>query len=206
MMEQKNENDFLVLKNYCNLLLDLGLNFSFSQEDNLKLKPGKIEKNFKNIKDIDSYIEKWKIKNDFQLILRNSNMSSKILLLLSEENKFINFDQFKINQPELLEKMFISIGKNIENFFIINIDFKRMKESHINKVKEILEQYIMILKPKILIDMRSENLNKFFVVDKHNLNYKYFKIPSVSNIIKNQSLKRDAWLQLKLLKVKLNES
>ena len=206
MMEQKNENDFLVLKNYCNFLLDLGLNFSFSQEDNLKLKPGKIEKNFKNIKDIDSYIEKWQIKNDFQLILRNSNISSKILLLLSEENKFINFDQFKINQPELLEKMFISIGKNIENFFIINIDFKRMKESHINKVKEILEQYIMILKPKILIDMRSENLNKFFVVDKHNLNYKYFKIPSVSNIIKNQSLKRDAWLQLKLLKVKLNES
>ena len=205
MMEQKNENDFLILKNYSNFLLDLGLNFSFSEENDLKIKSSKREKNFKNIRDIDNYIEKWQIKNDLQLILRNNNMSSKFFLLLSEENKFINFDQFKKNQPELLEKMFTSIGENIDNFFIINIDFKRMKESHINKIKEILELYFIILCPEILIDMCSEDLNKFFVVDKLNLNYKYFKIPSVSNIIKNQSLKRDAWSQLKLLKVKLNE-
>ena len=38
------------------------------------------------------------------------------------------------------------------------------------------------------------------------INFDYIKIPSVSNIIKNQSLKRDAWSQLKLLKVKINES
>ena len=205
MMEQKNENDFLILKNYSNFLLDLGLNFSFSEENDLKIKPSKKEKNFKNIRDIDNYIEKWQIKNDLQLILRNNNMSSKFFLLLSEENKFINFDQFKKNQPELLEKMFTSIGENIDNYFIINIDFKRMKESHTNKIKEILELYFIILCPEIFIDMCSEDLNKFFVVDKLNLNYKYFKIPSVSNIIKNQSLKRDAWSQLKLLKVKLNE-
>ena len=204
-MEQKNENDFLMLKNYSNFLLELGLNFSFSQENDLKTKPSKIEKNFKNIKDIDIYIENWQIENDFQLILRNSNMSSKICLLLSEENKFTNFDQFKKNQPELWEKMFTSIGENIDDFFIINIDFKRMKESHMNKIKEILHLYLKILSPKILIDMCSEELNNFFMVDKLNLNYKYFKIPSVSNIIKNQSLKRNAWSQLKLLKVKLNE-
>ena len=51
----------------------------------------------------------------------------------------------------------------------------------------------------------SENLGKFFEVNKLNLNCDYFKIPAVSNIIKNQSLKRDAWTQLKLLKVKLDE-
>ena len=28
-MEQKNENEFLILKNYSNFLLDLGLNFTF---------------------------------------------------------------------------------------------------------------------------------------------------------------------------------
>ena len=44
--------------------------------------------------------------------------------------------------------------------------------------------------------------NKF----KLNLNFDYFKIPSVSNIMKNQSLKREAWVELKLLKAKLNES
>ena len=204
-MEQKNENDFLMLKNYSNFLLELGLNLSFSQENDLKTKLSKIEKNFKNIKDIDRYIEKWQIENDFQLILRNSNMSSKIFLLLSEENKFTNFDQFKKNQPELWEKMFTSIGENIDDFFIINIDFKRMKESHMNKIREILNLYVIILSPKILIDMCSEESNNFFMVDNLNLNYKYFKIPSVSNIIKNQSLKRNAWSQLKLLKVKLNE-
>ena len=204
-MEQKNENDFLILKNYTYFLLDLGLNLSFSKDNDLKIKPRTIEKNFKNIRDIDSCIKKWQIKNDFQLILRNSNMSSKIFLLLSEENQFINFDQFKKNQPELLEKMFASIGENIDNFFIINIDFKRIRESHINKIKEILELYIKVLSPKILIDMCSENLSNFFVVDKLNLNYKYFKFPSVSNIIKNKSLKQDAWSQLKLLKAKLDE-
>ena len=205
-MEQKNENDFLSLKNYSNFLLDLGLNFSFSQENDLKIKPGKIEKNFKNIRDIDNYIENWQVKNHFQLILRNNNVSSKIFLLLSEENKFMNFDQFKKNQPELLDKMFNSIGEKLDNFFIINIDFKKTQQSYIKKIIEILELYLITLCPKILIDMCSEDLNKFFVADKFNLNYKYFKIPAISNIIKNQSLKRNAWSQLKLLKVKLSES
>ncbi len=205
MMEQKNENEFLLLKNYSNFLIDLGLNISFSQENYLKIKHRNIEKNFKSIKEIDSYIKEWQIKNDFQLILRNRNMSSKFVLLLSEKNKFINFDQFKKSQPDLLEKMFASIGEKIDNFFIINIDFERMNESHINKIKKILTQYFIILDPKIFINMCSNDLNKFFVLDKLNLNFEYFRIPSVSQIIKNQSLKREAWSQLKLLKVKLNE-
>ena len=204
-MEQKNENEFLILKNYSNFLVDLGLNISFFQEKESKEKHSKIVKDFKCIKDIDNYIIDWQIKNDFQLILRNINVSSKIFLLLSEENKFIDFDQFKKNQPELLEKMFTSIGENIDNFFIINIDFARIKESHIDKIKEILKLYLTILSPKIFIDMSSDYLNKLFVVEKLNLNFNYFKIPSVSSIIKNQSLKRNAWSQLKLLKVKLNE-
>ena len=204
-MEQKNENEFLMLKNYSNFLVDLGLSISFFQQDELEKKHSKVEKNFKSIRDIDSYVKEWQIKNNFQLILRNINMSSKVLLLLSEENKFIDFDQFKKNQPELLEKMFTSIGENIDNFFIINIDFARIKESHKDKIKEILKLYLTILSPKIFIDMSSDYLNNLFAVKKLNLNFNYFKIPSVSSIIKNQSLKRNAWSQLKLLKVKLNE-
>ena len=204
-MEEKNENEFLMLKNYSNFLLDLGLSVSFFQQDELEKKNSKVEKNFKCISDIDRYVKEWQIKNNFQLILRNINMSSKVFLLLSEENKFIDFDQFKKNQPELLEKMFTSIGENIDNFFIINIDFARIKESHIDKIKEILRLYLTILSPKIFIDMSSDYLNKLFALKKLNLNFNYFKIPSVSIIIKNQSLKRNAWSQLKLLKVKLNE-
>ena len=204
-MEEKNENEFLMLKNYSNFLVDLGLSISFFQQDELEKKYSKVEKNFKSISDIDRYVKEWQIKNNFQLILRNINMSSKVLLLLSEENKFIDFDQFKKNQPELLEKMFTSIGENIDNFFIINIDFARIKESHKDKIKEILKLYLTILSPKIFIDMSSDYLNKLFAVKKLNLNFNYFKIPSVSSIIKNQSLKRNAWSQLKLLKVKLNE-
>ena len=79
-----------------------------------------------------------------------------------------------------------------------------MKESHIKTIKEILKLYFTILAPKIFINMSSDELNKFIVADKLNFNFNYFKIPSVSNIIKNQSLKRDAWTQLKLLKEKLN--
>ena len=72
-MEQKNENEFLKLKNYSSFLFDLGLNVSFFQEKDIEVEQGKIEKKFKNIEDIDHYIKEWQIKNDFQLILRNKN-------------------------------------------------------------------------------------------------------------------------------------
>ena len=32
-MEEKNENEFLMLKNYSNFLVDLGLSVSFFQQD-----------------------------------------------------------------------------------------------------------------------------------------------------------------------------
>ena len=94
-MEQKNENEFLKLKNYSSFLLDLGLNVSFPQENDIGLQQNKIEEKFKTIKDVDNYIKEWQIKNDFQLILRNKNISSKNILLLSERNTFINFNQPK---------------------------------------------------------------------------------------------------------------
>ena len=204
-MKQKNENELLVLKNYSNFLVDLGLNISFFQEYDFKIKQSKIEKNHKSIQDLDNYVKEWQIENNFQLILRNYNMSSKLLLLLSEENNFKNFDQFKKNQPELLEKMFASIGHDIDDFCVINIDFEKMTESYLNKIKEILKLYFEILNPKIFIDMYSDDLSKIFKIEDFDSNFDYIKIPSVSNINKNQSLKRDAWSQLKLLKVKINE-
>mgnify|MGYP001488823079 CR=1 FL=1 len=140
-MEQKNENEFLKLKNYSSFLLDLGLNVSFSQENDIGLEQNKIEEKFKTIEDVDNYIKEWQIKNDFQLILRNKNISSKNILLLSERNSFINFDQPK-KKPELLDKMFLSIGQNIDEFFIINIDIEKLMENHISKIDKILELYL----------------------------------------------------------------
>ena len=49
-MEQKNENEFLMLKNYNNFLMDLGLNISFSVENDIKIKQSKLELNPKNVK------------------------------------------------------------------------------------------------------------------------------------------------------------
>ena len=205
-MEQKNENEFLMVKNYTNFLVDLGLNISFSKKKYLKIKQSKIEENFKSIKDVDNFVKEWQIKNNFQLVLRNYNISSKNILLLSEETNSTNFDHFKKNQPKLLEKMFISIGKHIDEFFIINIDLAKMEKNNFEKINEILKLYFTILRPKIFIDMCSDELNRYLNVYKNNLNFNYFKIPSVSNIIKNQRLKREAWSNLKLLKVKLDAS
>ena len=126
-MERKNENEFLKLKNYSNFIFDLGLNVSFPQENDIGVEQSEIEKKFKSIEDIDNYIKEWQIKNDFQLISRNKNIFSKNILLLSEKNTFMNFDQPK-NKPELLDKMFFSIGQNIEEFFIINIDIEKLME------------------------------------------------------------------------------
>ena len=203
-MEQKNENEFLKLKNYSGFLLDLGLNVSFSQDNDMEVEQGKIHEKFESIQDVDDYIKEWQIKNNFQLILRNKNISSKNILLLSERNTFINFDQPK-KKPELLDKMFLSIEQNIDEFFIINIDIEKLVENYINKIDKILELYFTILNPRIFIDMCSVDLGKYFKVNKLNLNFDYFKIPSVSNIMKNQSLKREAWVELKLLRAKLDE-
>lgn len=202
-MEQKNQ--FLMLKNYSNFLLDLGLNISFSLENKLNIKQFKLKKNFKSILDLDNHIKEWQIQNETQLILRNNNTFSKDILLLSEENYNANIDQFKKKELELLEKMFVSIGINIDDFFIININLVEKKTVNSRKINEILSLYFKILDPKIIINMFSDVTNKYFEVYKHNLDYDYFKIPAVSDIIKNQSLKRDAWSKLKLLKVKLNE-
>ncbi len=203
-MERKNENEFLKLKNYISFLLDIGLDVSFSQKDDLGVEQSKIEDKFKNIDDVDNYIKKWQVINGFPLILRNKNTSSKNILLLSERSNFINFDQSK-KQPELLDKMFLSIGQNIDEFFIINIDIEKLMKNHINKINEILELYFTILNPRIFVDMCSVDLGKFFKFNKLNLNFDYFKIPSVSNLMKNSSLKREAWAGLKLLKAKLDE-
>ena len=204
-MEQKNENEPLLIKNYSNFLVDLGLNFFFSQEHDLETQQVKIEKNLKCIQDVDRHVEKWQTKNDLQVILRNNNQSSKNLLLLSEKNNFIKFDQLKKIHTGLLEKMFHSIGQNLDDFIVININFTKINESHFQKIKEILKLYFTISRPKIFIDMCSDDLINFFELDRLNLKFDNFKIPSVSDIIKKQSLKKDAWLQLKLLKVRLNE-
>ncbi len=200
-MELKNDNEFLILKNYSNFLIDLGLDFFFCNEK----KQNTTCKTLKSIKDIDNYIKNWQNRNDCNLILRNDNICSKNLILLSEDNNFLNLHKSKQYRPVLLTKMFASIGQNVDDFFIINIDFTKMKENHLKEVNDILKLYISILKPPIFIDMCSENSKKISEVYKTNLDGDYFKIPSISEIMKNQNLKRDAWVQLKLIKAKLNE-
>ena len=108
IMEQKNE--ILMLKNYTNFLIDLGLNISFSLESELSIKQAKFKKKFTSIQDLDSHIEEWQIKSKLQLISRNNNINSKNILLLSEENCNANIDQDKKKELKLLEKMFASIG------------------------------------------------------------------------------------------------
>ena len=203
IMEQKNE--FLMLKNYTNFLIDLGLNISFSLESELSIIQAKFKKKFTSIQDLDNHIKEWQIKNNLQLILRNNNIFSKNILLLSEENCNANIDQVKKKELKLLEKMFASIGQNIDDFFIINIDLVKMKTSHSKKINKILKLYFKILDPKIIINMCSDVSKKYFEVNNFSLNLDNFKIPAVSDIIKNQNLKREAWSQLKLLKEKLNE-
>ena len=204
MMEQKNENEFLLLKNYSNFLIDLGLNISFSDQNNNEIKLIKKKKMLKTVKDVDDHVKDWQNKNNYDLISRNNNNSSKNIIFLSEKNNFINLDHSQQNQPELLKKMFASIGQSLDDFFIINIDLLKMRENHKEKINTVLKFYFTILNPVTFIDMSSEDLDKFFEVFKYNSNFSYFKIPSISQIIKNQNLKRDAWLQLKLIKAKLN--
>ena len=60
-MEQKNENRLLSLKNYSNFLLDIGLNVSFSQLNDVKVEKGKMEEKFRTIEEVDYHIKEWQI-------------------------------------------------------------------------------------------------------------------------------------------------
>ena len=204
IMDKKNENDFLELKNYNYFLIDLGLNISFHYKKNETQKT-KEEKILKSVKDVDDYVKDWQKKNNYNLILRNKNVTSKSIILLSEKHNFIKFNQSKKKKPELLEKMFNSIGQNLDDFFIINIDLSQTNDDCIKKINSILELYFTILKPNIFIDITSKNLKNIFNIFNFDLNITYFKIPSILQIIENQSLKREAWSQLKLIRAKLNE-
>ena len=109
-MEQKNQNEYLKLKNFSSFLFDLGLNVSFFQDRDIEVEQDKFEVKFKSIGEIDDYITEWQIKNDFQLISRNKNIFSKNILLLSEKNIYINFDQSKKNQNYWI-RCFFQLGK-----------------------------------------------------------------------------------------------
>ena len=119
-MERKNENDFLKLKNYSIFLLDIGLDVFFSQKNDTRVERSKFDGKYISIEDIDNYIEKWQIKNGFQLILRNKNISSKNILLLSERSAFINFDQPKKNQNYWI-KCFFQLDKTLMNFLSLTL-------------------------------------------------------------------------------------
>ena len=66
-------------------------------------------------------------------------------------------------------------------------------------------KWFLILLLCIFVRSSYSLADKNLKINKLNSNLDYFKIPSVSNIMKNQSLKREAWVKLKLLKAKLNE-
>ena len=92
-----------------------------------------------------------------------------------------------------------STVRSISNIKELDVNFD------VGLIKFIKKALPLTLITAILYLISIYSLNNFFELNKLNFKFDNFKIPSVSNIMKNQSLKREAWFQLKLLKAKLDE-
>ena len=206
-MEHENEKQFLSLKNYCNFLIDLGINVSLPVENHTVSQFEKNENKFDTVVDIDNYLKKWQIKNDSFIITRNNNVSSEIMLIMSNAHNLKKFDQLAINQEmDLLNRMFGAIGQNLNDILIINIDEKKINENNIYESKKIISSYFLKVKPKFFIDMSSDYFKKKIdLLNVFSNSNNFFRMPSPFEIYKNENLKRQAWTKLKLLKARLND-
>lgn len=207
-MERENEIDYLSLKNFYNLLIDIGINISTKDqiEDPIKID---FKKKFTSVSEVDFFLKNFQNVNKLYPISRNDILMSDIFLISNNHN-YKNLTDYhqKKSENDMFEKMFNAVDLDTKNFFIINIDVSNKQLNSIfNLINFFMKSYLTILKPKIVIDMctySDKNLKK--LLDEYFKSFFVIYIPHPSEISLNENLKKTAWTNLKLLRTKVNDS
>ena len=76
-MERENEIDYLKLKNFYKMLIDLGINISIRKQVSNAIKVD-FNKKFTSVEEIDTYLNNFQSKNNFYPISRNGILLSNI--------------------------------------------------------------------------------------------------------------------------------
>ena len=206
-MERENEIDYLKLKNFYKMLIDLGINISIRKQVSNAIKVD-FNKKFTSVEEIDTYLNNFQSKNNFYPISRNGILLSNIFLISNASN-YKNSSEYYFNESDIImfEKMFNAVEVNSKNFFMINIDVSNKQADNTqNLIDFFIDSYLTILKPKIIIDMCTHNDKNSNKILKDYLQSCFIiHIPHPSKIILNDQLKKEAWTNLKLLRTKLND-
>ena len=84
-MEHENEIQYLGLKNFYNLLIDMGLNVSAQCDFKNSIKID-FNMQFASIADIDNFLKEFQNKNNIYLFSRNEVSSSNLLIVTNYPN------------------------------------------------------------------------------------------------------------------------
>lgn len=206
-MEHENEIQYLGLKNFYNLLIDMGLNVSaqcdFKNSINIDF-----NMQFESIADIDNFLKEFQNKNNIYLFSRNDVSSSNLLIVTNYPNlSNTSAYKFDISYTTMFKKMFEAIDLDLSSLFMINLNTLMKRTTKINELLNFfVRNYLTHLKPLVVVNMCSKNEKHVFMeIEKFIKSDQIVCIPHPSEIILNSELKRKAWSNLKTLKAKLNE-
>ncbi len=162
------------------------------------------ERKFKDIPELENFLCKYFTKNNFNFVPSIGKKNSKVLLIGNKlgDEEILEKSPYVGNNKILLEKMLNAIDLDINDVYKLNIDNSCDYRLDFN---DILSKYLEFLEPQFIINMSKRDINSILAT-KLNNNFFSVNIPDPSLLIKNPSLKRVAWENLKKLRLKLIDS
>ena len=140
-------------------------------------------------------------KNNLNFVRAVGNVNAKILLIGNKlgEEEILEKRPYGGKNKILLEKMLNSINVNVNDVFLLNID--NFVHSRFDFF-DIILKYFNFIEPLFIINMSNREILNFLSVNMIN-NIFSINIPDPFLLIEKPKLKRIAWDNLKLLKLKL---
>ena len=198
-------------KNFITFQKDLGIDFFTSVQEQMAAIDLNVFNSIKTIKALDSFVKKHSKLNGDLIIKHNKKTTAKLIVLTDNLETLVQGDFPFIGQSlSMFEKMFGAIDLSISKMFVLNFCFSQQNKQHFyneNDDYEALEliifKYLEIIKPKFIVDMRS-NDKIDFKFNKLRKNLEFTNIPNPETLINYPTLKRKAWENLKRLREKIN--
>ena len=198
-------------KNFITFQKDLGIDFFTSVQKRNATIDLNVFNSITTIKALDNYIKKHSKFNSDLIIKHNKKITAKLIVLTDNLETLVQGDFPFVGQSlSMFEKMFGAIDLSISKMFVLNFCFSQQNKKHVCKPNDdyadlelIIFKYVEIIKPKFIVDMRSNNKIDF-KFNKLGKGLEFANVPNPATLINYPALKRKAWENLKRLREKIN--
>ena len=198
-------------KNFITFQKDLGIDFFTSVQKQNATIDLNVFNSIKTIKALDSFVKKHCKLNGDLIIKHNKKTTAKLIVLTDNLETLVQGDFPFVGQSlSMFEKMFGAIDLSISKMFVLNFCFSQQNKKYLCKANDdyadlelIIFKYVEIIKPKFIVDMRSNNKIDF-KFNKLGKGLEFANIPNPATLINYPALKKKAWENLKRLREKIN--